>query len=206
METFFRQARRNLEPLTHSKREREWLQKVRVVSTAQPLLPPKIKPGVFDAVSTALYSNLWLTVEYVNAAAVCTKSDVMPLGLAQQGSRLYLVCLFEGFTQERILALHRINTAKITSLPFTPPKHFNLETYDADGKFGFGEGHRIRLSFQISKEAGLHLLESPLSLDQTVIELEDDYHITATVVDAARLEWWLRGFGDQISKVYKNTL
>jgi predicted DNA-binding transcriptional regulator YafY len=195
---FFAQAQSNLGPLSSARREREWLRKVRVVSTTQPLLPPKVKPGVFDEVSQALFSNLWLTVEYRNAAGAQTRSDVMPLGLTQQGPRLYLVCRFRGFDNERILALHRIESARATTLSFDRPKEFDLEAYDAEGRFGFGEGKRIRLFFRIDKEAGRHLVESPLSVDQAMREIDDGYEITATVVDTAMLGWWLNGFGDAV--------
>jgi hypothetical protein len=50
------------------------------------------------------------------------------------------------------------------------------------------------------------LLESPLSLDQQVVDQDDAYEITATVVDSAMLEWWLRGFGDCVSEVKKNRI
>jgi hypothetical protein len=49
-------------------------------------------------------------------------------------------------------------------------------------------------------------VECPLSQDQTVVELEDEYQITATVVDSLMLEWWLRGFGDGVSEVCKESL
>lgn len=62
MEPFFVQARTNLGPQASGRREREWLSKVRVVSTTQPLLPPKVRPGVFEEVSNALYANRWLSV------------------------------------------------------------------------------------------------------------------------------------------------
>ncbi len=205
MDGFFVQARANLAPLNETKgkakREREWLSKVRVVSTTQPLLPPKIKPDVFEQVSNALYSNLWLDIDYENSSGKRTQATVMPLGLAQQGPRFYLVCRFKGFDNERSLALHRIVSAEASSFTFERPKDFDLESYDNDGRFGFGEGNRIKLSFHIGKDAGYHLLESPLSADQQVRELEDSYAITATVVDSAMLEWWLRGFGDSISNV-----
>lgn len=35
------------------------------------------------------------------------------------------------------------------------------------------------------------MLESPLSEDQQVKELEDAYEISATLVESAQLEWWL---------------
>lgn len=210
MNGFFVQARANLAPIEEkkgkAKREREWLSKVRVVSTTQPLLPPKIKPSVFEQVSSALYSNLWLAVDYENATGKRTQAEVMPLGLAQQGSRLYLVCRFRGFDNERSLALHRVVSAQASEFVFERPKDFDLEKYDDDGRFGFGDGKRIELSFLIDKEAGFHLLESPLSEDQQVRELEDSYSITATVVDSAMLEWWLRSFGDNVKAIHRKAL
>lgn len=203
MEGFFVQARTNLAPYSNAKREREWLSKVRVVSTTQPLLPPKIKPGVFEQVSNALYANQWLNVDYENAAGKRTQAEVMPLGLAQQGPRLYLVCRFKDYDNERSLALHRIISAQASTFTFERPKGFDLEKYDDDGRFGFGEGKRIKLTFHIDKEAGYHLMESKLSEDQQVIEMEGAYEITATVVESAQLEWWLRGFGEQLEVVSK---
>ena len=201
MEGFFAQARSNLGQHANAKHEREWLSKIRVVSETQPLLPPKIKPGVFEEVSNALYGNRWLNLDYKSAAGKVTKAEVMPLGLAQQGPRLYLVCRFKDYENERSLALHRINAAKALAVTFERPKDFDLQKYDADGRFGFGEGKRIRLSFRISKSVGAHLQETPLSPDQQATDLGEWYEIRATVVDTAQLRWWLRGFGDRVRDV-----
>ncbi len=202
MESFFIQARRNLGPDSSAKLEREWPAKVRVVATSQPLLPPKIAPGVFETVSEALYSNHWLHLDYRNSAGKRNQVEVMPLGLVQQGPRLYLVCRYRGYDNERNLALHRILSAEMSTLTFDRPKEFDLKKYDDDGRFGFGEGEKVRLIFRIGRNAGLHLLESPLSNDQQVVALDDGkLEITATVVDSAMLEWWLRGFGDAIADV-----
>jgi len=203
MEGFFIQARQQLGVQGGKKHESEWLKKVRVVSISQPLLPPKVDPDVFEQVSNALFANQWLTVEYKNAAGKQTESRVMPLGLAQQGPRMYLVCRFDGYDNERSLALHRILSARPSSFTFERPQDFDLEQYDNDGRFAYGNGNLVRLSFRIEKEAGFHLLESPLSDDQQVTEEKDFYRITATVVDTAILDWWLRGFGDAISNISK---
>lgn len=120
----------------------------------------------------------------------------MPLGLAQQGPRSYLVCRFQGYDNERILALHRMSSARSTSLTFERPKGFDLKQYSDDARFTFGEGKKVKLSFRIKKDAGLHILESQLSEDQTYKEHEGCYEISATVVDSRQLEWWLNGFGD----------
>lgn len=205
MEGFFTQARCNLTK-PDKKKSSEWLSKVRVVSTTQPLLPPEIKPGVFEAVSNALYANLWLIVDYENQSGYRQEAEVMPLGLAQQGERIYLVVRFKGHDNERSLALHRIHKAKATTFTFKRPKEFDLKKYDNDGRFGYGEGEKIKLTFRIGKEAGFHLLESKLSHDQTHKELEDEYEITATVVDTAMLDWWLNSFGEEVSYVEKSLI
>ena len=203
MDGFFVQARANIGQGTHAQLEREWLSKIRVVSETQPLMPPKIEKGVLEEVSNALYANLWLNLDYKNAGGKRSSVEVMPLGLAQQGPRMYLVCRFQGYDNERSLALHRIISAKATTNAFIRPKEFDLQKYDDDGRFGFGEGQRIRLTFLINKSAGKHLSESPLSADQQMKDVDGKYEISATVVETAQLEWWLQGFGDQVSHVFK---
>jgi hypothetical protein len=202
MEGFFSQARANIGQGVNAKREREWLSKIRVVSDTQPLLPPKIVAGVLEEVSNALYANLWLTLDYKNAAGKRATVEVMPLGLAQQGPRLYLVCRFKGYDNERSLAVHRILAAKASPVAFNRPSEFDLQKYDEDGRFGFGEGNRIRIVFNIERAFGLHLMETPLSRDQKIIEHDDGLlEISATVVDSAMLERWLRSFGDAVCNV-----
>lgn len=204
MDGFFDQAHRNLGPASTPTLEREWKSKVRVVATSQPLLPPPIKPGVFEAVSDALYANLWLKIDYLNVKGERNKREVMPLGLAQQGPRLYLVCRFKGYDNERSLALHRMQSVEVVRGPsFERPEGFDLKKYDDDGRFGFGEGRRIRLKFRILKSRGLHILESPLSKDQTHVEQDGYYLIEATVVETAMLGWWLLTFGDAIKDIQK---
>ena len=206
MEGFFSQARGRLDDSESTQLEREWLSKVRVVSTSQPLLPPKVDADVFAQVSNALYGNQWLDVQYKNAAGKKTTSKVMPLGLAQQGPRMYLVCRYDGFDDERCLALHRLISAQASTMTFERPKDFDLKQFDDDGRFGYGDGTKIKLIFRIEKEAGLHVVECPLSVDQEVVELDDVYEITATVVDSAMLDWWLRGFGDAVSVITRDSV
>ena len=206
LNSFFEQANRNLQSQTNAKLEKQWLSKIRVVNTTQPLLPPSIKPEVFEAVSNALYGNHWLEINYQNAQGNTTHAEVMPLGLAQQGTALYLVCRFKDFDNERILALHRFNAATKLLRTFDYPKSFNLQNYDAEGRFGFGDGQYIKLTLKINKNAGLHILESPLSKDQTVTEKDGHYIIVATVVDTKMLDKWLRGFGEDLIEVRKKTI
>ena len=96
-------------------------------------------------------------------------------------------------------------SAEASTLTFGRPKGFDLKQFDDDGRFGFGEGERVRLSFHIDADAGAHLRETPLSVDQRVDDLGNgQLKITATVVDSAMLEWWLRGFGEAIIDVRRH--
>lgn len=198
MASFFRQARYNLGPATDARLERRWLGKVRVVSESMPLLPPEIKPGVLEQVSQALYNETWLELDYTNAKGERKQHRVMPLGLAQQGARLMLVVRYEGYDNERSLALNRAHKATDTQLPFPPVKDFDLAQFDDDGRFGFGIGQTIQLKFRIDKPSGLFLTESRLSKDQVVVDLGQQLEFTATVVETERLVWWLRGFGKRV--------
>lgn len=206
--SLFEQARKNLngENLSLEKAntlEKEWLKKVRVVETTQPLLPPKIADGVFESVSKALYENKKLSIDYKNASGNRMCKTVLPLGLAQQGPRIYIVCRFEGFNDERTLALHRIVHAEIIEGVFERPKQFDLEKYDNDGRFGFGDGKKIKILFDVDKDAGMHLLETPLSRDQKVEDFDEYYRISATVVDSGQLQWWINSFGSSLSLINK---
>ena len=206
MESFFNQARYDLNTQDKSDKNRQWLDKVRVVSETQPLIAAPIVNGVFEEVSNALYNNKLLNLEYKDVKGEITNPVVMPLGLAQQGSRIYLVCRYEKYKKyknERSLALHRILNAKASNLSFERPPEFSLAKYDIDGRFGFGEGKRIKLVFKIKKSYGEHLLETKLSTDQVVKEIDDWFEITATVVDTDQLTWWLRGFGDNVVVIEK---
>lgn len=205
MSGFFYQAGCNLRNRDKAVLEKQWLKKVRVVSETQPLIPPSLSEGVLDAVSQALYNNKYLSIVYTNARDSEKNSFVMPLGLVQQGPRLYLVCRYQGYDNERILALHRIKSAQVSNVDFTRPD-FDLAQYELEGSFGVGDGKWIQLNFYIKKATGKNLLESPLSLDQKHIETEDEYQITATVVQSLLLDRWLNSFGDQIRDIKKQEI
>jgi len=202
MESFFSQAHYDLSSKNEVTKEREWLSKVRFVSESQPFITPPVNPEIFNTISKALYENEWLTIEYKKSSGEQIHADIMPLGLAQQGSRLYLVCRFKDPQKERSLALHRFISAK-AGFSFERPADFDLQQYDANGQFGFGHGEWITLNFTIHKSHGSHLLEYKLCKDQTIKDLGDELEITATVVDSARLDWWLNGFGEGVRDISK---
>lgn len=212
LQGFFEQARRNLSPLHSGEtvaRAREWLSKVRVVSTTLPMLPPKIKPEVFEQVSQALYNNCWLDITYTNALKKRTQAKVMPLGLAQQGVRMFMPCQFEGYDNIRNLALHRIQSATCTNLRFQRPPDFNLQAYDDNGRFAFGMGGRIAIHLWIKDELAVLLGESPLAANQVItpyVGQKGGSELKATLTDSSLLVWWLRSQGSSVQVLSPDSL
>lgn len=203
---FFAQADYRLAHGDKHKRGHEWLGKVCTVPTSQPLIPAAIDSAIFREVSQALFDNRWLDIDYQNQNGERKTHRVMPLALAQQGPSLYLVARHEHYDNERHFALHRMQSGKCSTMGFTRPAGFNLDKHLADGRFGFGEGKRITLTFTITKTAGFHLTETPLSADQRILEESaSHYRIQATVTDSAMLDWWLAKFGAAISAVEKTS-
>lgn len=185
---------------------KQWLNKVRVLPTSLPLLPPAIRSEVLDIISNALYHNHYLQLHYRNSREESKHKRVMPLGLAQQGVRLYLVARFDGYDNQRILALHRIDEVVDTGEVFDYPADFSLIDYDLAGHFGFGDGRRVHISFCITLDAGFHLTETPLSQDQVINRHNDHYKVSATLIDSQLLTAWLNGWGDKVWAVQKEQI
>ena len=203
MEGFFKQADYNLAYESHKKGASEWLNKVAIAPTSQPLLPAKIDPEIFKQISTALYQNRFLQVHYRSVHGKEHKAQVKPLALVQQGPSSYVVAEYE-HGDILHLALHRLLEVNVSTMQFERPK-FNLKVYVESQNFGFSSGKKIRLTFRIDKQTGGFLTETPLSADQSVKDCGTEYEISATVIESAMLEWWIAHFGEnyqEIERVY----
>lgn len=204
MDSFFQQAEYNLVYDHHKKSGAEWLDKVAIAPTTQPLLPAQIDPQIFSEISTALYNNRLLEVYYRNQLGIEHQAEVKPLALVQQDPAHYLVVQYEN-DKIKHLALHRFITVKATTFTFERPA-FNLKNYLAEQHFGFGNGKKIRFTFRIAKWAGFHLTETPLSADQTMIDEGKTYLVEATVVESEMLNWWIAKFGEDIEEISREMI
>lgn len=200
---YFHAARDRLDGEPQPKRGRSWLNKVRTVQPAQPLIPPVIDPEVQRAVSEALLHEQQIEIDYRRKGAGETKLyQVHPLALIQRGSIFYLYGRLFDHPNARLLALHRIERVKILSnQPVMAPKGFDLDEQLAKGSLGFGNGEQIEIKLKFYEGKGEHLHETPLSGDQRIdesTEQQGELTITATVADTPQLKWWLLGFGDGV--------
>ena len=177
-----------------------WRKKVAIVPPNQPLIPPSYPEEIIDAVHSALLSEQQLEISYASREKGATKNyRVHPLGIVQRGAVTYLVATISDYTDIRLLAVHRIQSAQILDTPVNTPEGFELAKYIDQGAFGFGESREIKLVVCFTDQAVEHLRETPLTSEQTIEAVRPGWvRVQATVTNTAQLRWWLQAFGDQV--------
>ena len=186
-------------PCDEASRANAWLKKVSFVSSTVPMVPPDIKPRIFDVVSEALYKDVKLRIRYRNVRDEEREAAVSPLGLVQQDVRLYLVCRFEGYDDVRHLALHRLLDAETLDCPVDRPEGFDLDRYVAERHFNYAESGKIRLVLEFtSAETARNLKETPF-VGQTVFEELPDgaWRVEAIVDDTVILDGWIAAWRER---------
>lgn len=183
---------------------RGWPEKIRVIPAGQPLQPASVDETVLAVVYEALLRERRFHCRYRPRGTDEVKEyEVSPLGLVSMDRQLYLVATLWDYAEPVLLRPHRIVAAQLLEKAVQAPENFSLDAYIASGELQFANSERpLRLEVLFSKEAGAHLLETPLSDDQQVKEEKDErLRIKATVQDTRQLRWWLLGFGDGVEVV-----
>lgn len=195
----FQQARKKLAAQASSNPNARWVEKVRHVQPALPLLPPKLEEGVLETVQDALLGDQQIEVAYQRPDADEPQDlRLHPLGLVQRGPVTYLVATAFDYTDIRIYAVHRIREANKTKKPVKRPENFALDEYITQGALHFGNGKKIKLVADVSEWLATILTETPLSEGQVLEEIGENFRMTATVDDTWQLYWWILSFGGEI--------
>ena len=177
---------------------RGWPEKIRVIPAGQPLQPATVDETVLAVVYEALLRERRFQCRYQPRGADEVKEyEVSPLGLVSMDRQLYLVATLWDYAEPVLLRPHRMEAAQLLEKAAQAPENFSLDAYIASGELQFANSERtLRLEVLFSKEAGAHLLETPLSDDQQVQEEKDGkLRVKAIVQDTRQLRWWLLGFG-----------
>jgi len=200
MAPYFRQAEQNLNSLSGRSSLASWFNKVKIIPPTQPLLAPQVDELTLSVLQEGLLHNRQCAITYQRrGAGGVDEYPVNPLGIVQRGVVLYLVCTIKTYSDLRILAIHRVQSATLLDTPSVLPKKFKLNDYLATGAFGWTVGSAIRLEAVFSNEAGNHLYETPLSADQKISAQDDgSLKVVATVQQNPQLVWWLLGFGADV--------
>lgn len=198
METLFDRAHTTLNEEAESVQMRAWLKKVAFVSGQIPVIPPAIKPRIFDVVSEALYRESKLYVVYRNLRGEVHDGVASPLGLVQQEHKLYLIVRFDKYQDLRHLALHRMEDAKLLNFSAERPDGFSLDEYIRSRHFNYSNGKKIRLVLEFtSNETALILQESPFTAQQTLEKTEDGaWRLEAVIDDSVLIKGWIASWPD----------
>jgi hypothetical protein len=181
-----------------------WPEKIRVLPRGLSQKTPVIDHEVEDAVYQAVLQERQLEITYSKYEDQELKSYVVhPLALVVRDRVIYLVCVFEGYSDPRQLALHRMKTAVIREEPLTRPKGFSIDVYINEGEFGIVvDPHPILLKAKFSQHVAIHLRESPISDDQVIKDVDDEnVMLRATVSNTLELRLWLKSFGDEVEVI-----
>ena len=186
--------------LVAGKPARRWLERVRVVSRAQPLSPPKVDIEVAEAVQMGLFDERVLEVRYRRADATMTELTLHPLGLIVRDAVSYLIAVAFDYDDVRLYALHRISRVKVgEGRARRAPAGFDIDVFVESGELGWKlSSTPIALELRFHGAAGRSVIESPLAKDQQVVVDNDVVTVKATVADTRVLRAWLLSFGDGV--------
>jgi predicted DNA-binding transcriptional regulator YafY len=175
--------------------------KVRVINRGLRLRPPTVDRGVVETVYAGLLLNRQINVSY--KARVDQKSkeyQIDPLVLVMVDSICYLVVRIGSYEDLRHLALHRIHRATLSETSIKKRPKINLDEYISSAAFALRLSDRpINLKFRMVEQWAFHLLETPLSDNQTHRSTHDGWiEFSCSILDSQQLRWWIRGFGPDI--------
>ncbi|WP_262966128.1 helix-turn-helix transcriptional regulator [Methylobacter psychrophilus] len=179
-----------------------WIDKVRIISNGLNLLPPEINPVVLPVIYEALLKNCRFDAIYQGQNSTAKIYEMNPLGLVFRNNLIYLVATVGDYLIVKQFALHRFQYAKLGSNKVTIPSDFTLDGYIAEGEFDYpvtDSPQEVALQLEITGFMRKHLIETPLSQNQRITELDDDlYLLEASIQDTYQLRWWIRSFSTNI--------
>jgi predicted DNA-binding transcriptional regulator YafY len=183
-------------------RTRRWAERVIAKPRGFQLLPPKVEPGVPEAVQQALLDRRRLHIHYLRPSDDETsEAEVSVLGLVIRGSVTYLVAVFWEYDDPRLLVMHRIKAAQISQKQAREPKGFSFEAYVNSGEMDWPVGPMIKLKLDIAPDLVRVLEETPLSRDQRIAPARRGWaRLTATVQDTMELRAWVASCGGRARK------
>lgn len=182
----------------------DMLDKIRIISSTQPLLPAKIDSLHLETIYDSLDQQMQIRCRYKKKSGEIVGYDLNPLGLVFRDTVMYL--LASAWEYEDILqfAIHRFVACEKGDKVANVPSHFNIDKYISEGNFEYlvGEPLLIEVELLFCSDVGAHILETPLSDDQIfTLETDGKTRIIATVKNTNQLRWWLLGFGRYVEVI-----
>ncbi len=181
-----------------------WLEHVVVMPPGPQRFPKALEPGVFDAVSSALWQRKQLQVEYSNRSDAGWRTHVVnPQGLVQDGYLLYLVANFPGYDNVRHMSLARMRNPQVLADASRVLSDLDFRRHAAQ-QFDWPYDDPGVIEFCIRDTRKIELEELPISPDQKIDPTPDAkrfHRVTATVAPSYRLDTFLKSFGKDVRRI-----
>ncbi|MCU0755809.1 MAG: WYL domain-containing protein [Xanthomonadales bacterium] len=192
------------QPLTAAATRADWwLSRVLALPPGIPRYPQPLAEGVLEAVGRALWESRQLDLQYRSRGQRQSRRlSVHPQGLVQDGYRLTLVAVVEGYSDLRQFLLSRVERAEVRAEPLHAVPGFDLAAYaqrDLDWPLGQPMPHR----FRIHRDRVIELEELPIAEDQRIAaqpDAEGFHEVQATLTPSMRLEAFFLSYGDQLRR------
>lgn len=199
----FRKARAYLDGL-ESNQLANWSRKVRALANGKSLLPAKVKPKVWQAVSNALLEQKTLKVQYHSRYKEEISELILhPAGMVSRHAVSYLIASVGKYNDLRQFALQRITQAELQDQPAKPHKSFNIDRYIQQELNTGSTKTDVTLLAHIAPNIAWLLQETPLSKEQKIQPLEGQAGnawslLEVPVPDDTETLWWVFGLGENI--------
>lgn len=181
----------------------DWIEsKVARIDTWQGVLQPPLLPeDVLSVVSTAIFNNQCLEILYHSEKGQRCK-EVRPLALIERDEVFYAALQFSGYQDVRLLAIHRIQEAKIIHTNSSVEKQpFSLNDFLQHGlPFISSGGETLDIQLRLDASTYRTYFWRPLRGTYSVSEPVDGwFEVRAEgVPNTMELRWWLLGLGEKV--------
>jgi predicted DNA-binding transcriptional regulator YafY len=183
--------------------EERWLNKIAFLSETVGFMPQHTSNEVEKVVHEALFHENLIEVRYRDDVSV-----VKPLALVQRGVRRYLIGLKgRGENDPVFFNLSRIKKATEVHVlnyhDFKGGEDFDLHTFLKKGLaypvFDKDElGKEIILKLWVDKGTYGWLSETPLSMNQSAVEVEDGFEVVVTTTLREELVYWVLSMANHV--------
>lgn len=171
----------------------EWQHKIGIASSKHAFVEPEVNRRVIETVYAALFADKCIEISYFTASNPEIKRAVVhPQGVLLREPAMYLLCTFDGYSEVRQLAFHRITSASLSDQAVNALKGFSVEQYVSDNLHDLNVADKINLKLRMSERQAIYVKESPISIDQSMVRNHDGfYSLEATLIDTIQLRRWL---------------
>ena len=196
---WFEQARNVV--ATNSSSVFNWNNKIRFVSKSMTHHPqevdPKIQALVYDGILKGQQINI--TYKAISTDTPPKSYPVHPLGLVINEDAIYLLCTIKERTEVSTLMLQRVIAAEATEDPIRIPIDFDIDKVAAASFQIKLQNAPLKLVLRFDKHEAKRLEEAPISTDQRITTVDDDWvRVTATVDDTVQMRRWIKSLGNLV--------